>query len=64
MFKLIRQDANFILRVGDNTYIPFASDNTDYAEFKKAVAEGAGLEDADGVKLTAKAAKAFIATLP
>jgi hypothetical protein len=44
--------------------IPFAPDNTDYAEFKKAVADGAELQDADGVKMTAKAVKAFIATLP
>ena len=44
--------------------IPFAPDNTDYAEFKKAVTAGAELQDAEGVKMTAKAAKAFIATLP
>ena len=43
---------------------PFVPDNTDYAEFKKAVTAGAELQDADGVKMTAKAAKAFIATLP
>ena len=44
--------------------IPLDPANTDYAEFKKAVTEGAELQDADGVKMTAKAAKAFIATLP
>jgi hypothetical protein len=44
--------------------IPFDPANTDYAEFKKAVTAGAELQDADGVKMTAKAAKAFIATLP
>jgi hypothetical protein len=44
--------------------IPLDPANTDYAEFKKAVAEGAELQDADGVKMTAKAVKAFIATLP
>jgi hypothetical protein len=44
--------------------IPFDPANTDYAEFKKAVAAGAELQDADGVKMTAKAVKAFIAILP
>jgi hypothetical protein len=44
--------------------IPFDPANTDYAEFKKAVTTGAELQDADGVKMTAKAVKAFIATLP
>ena len=44
--------------------IPFSVGNTDYAEFKKAVAEGAELQDADGVKMTAKAGTAFLAHLP
>ncbi len=33
-------------------------------EFKKAVAEGAELQDADGNVMSAEAAQAFIATLP
>ncbi len=53
-----------IRRLSDTACIPFDPANTDYAEFKKAVMEGAELQDADGVKMTAKAAKAFIATLP
>jgi hypothetical protein len=53
-----------INRLSDNAFIPFDPANTDYSEFKKAVTAGAELQDADGVKMTAKAAKAFIATLP
>jgi lysophospholipase L1-like esterase len=53
-----------VQRLSDNAFIPFDPANTDYAQFKKAVAEDAELQDADGVKMTAKAVKAFIATLP
>jgi hypothetical protein len=51
-------------RIFDNAIIPFAPDNTDYAEFKKAVAEGAKLQDADGNVMSPEAAQAFVATLP
>jgi hypothetical protein len=44
--------------------IPFDPANTDYAEFKKAVAEGAELQDADGNVMSPEAAQAFVATLP
>jgi len=44
--------------------IPFSVGNTDYADFKKAVAEGAELQDADGNVMSAEAAQAFVATLP
>jgi hypothetical protein len=57
----------FVILIAANTFIslePSNPDNTDYAEFKKAVADGAELQDADGVKMTAKSVKAFIATLP
>ena len=43
--------------------IPFAPDNTDYAEFKKAVTAGAELQDADGNVMTEQAAQDFIGTL-
>jgi hypothetical protein len=58
------QSAQCIKRLFDNAFIPFDPANTDYAEFKKLVAEGTELQDADGVKMTAKAVKTFIATLP
>jgi hypothetical protein len=38
--------------------------NTDYAEFKKSVAEGAELQDADGNVMSAEAAQEFIRGLP
>ncbi len=67
MYKLLRNiDFNIegVRRLSDTACIPFDPANTDYAEFKKAVTAGAELQDAEGVKMTAKAAKAFIATLP
>jgi hypothetical protein len=36
----------------------------EYPQLKADLVAGAELQDADGVKMTAKAAKAFIATLP
>jgi hypothetical protein len=40
--------------------IPFDPANTDYAEFKKAVMEGAELQDADGNTMSAEAAQEFV----
>ena len=42
------QLANCIQRLSDNAYIPFDPDNTDYANFKKDLAEGIELQDAEG----------------
>ena len=55
--------AQCVLR-SDGWSIPFALDNTDYAEFKKAVTAGAELQDADGNVMTEQAAQDFIRTLP
>ena len=65
-YKLLTDKDGVVFGVlrNDIWSIPFDPANTDYAEFKKAVTSGAELQDADGVKMTAKAAKAFIATLP
>ena len=57
-------ESNYLIRLSDNASIPFDPANTDYAEFKKAVAEGAELQDADGNVMTAESAQAFVATLP
>ena len=46
------------------TSIPFATDNTDYANFKKEVLAGAELQDADGNVMTQEQAKTYVATLP
>ena len=56
---------NAIIRTQDNACIPFATDNTDYARFKKEInEEEAELQDADGNTMTAAEAKSFVATLP
>ena len=53
-----------VIRPSDGACVPFDPANTDYAEFKKAVMEGAELQDADGNVMTAEAAQEFIRTLP
>jgi hypothetical protein len=37
-----------IIRLSDGACIPFAVDNSDYANFKKDLADGAELQDAEG----------------
>jgi len=66
MYKLIKNqfdDISVVKRLSDNAFIPFDHANTDYAQFKKAVAEGAELQDADGNVMSPEAAQQFIATL-
>ena len=54
-----------VLRLDDGACIPFAPDNTDYAQFKKAISEEtAQLQDAEGNLMTDQAAKDFIKELP
>ena len=62
----INPDASFqsVLRLSDGACIPFAPDNTDYANFKKEVLAGAELQDADGNVMTPEQAKTYVATLP
>ena len=60
--KNVIQDV--VQRTADGANIPFDPANTDYAEFKKLVAEGAELQDSDGNVMSAEAAQAFVATLP
>ena len=40
--------ANQVIRTSDNAFIPFDPANTDYQTFKKDLANGAQLQDADG----------------
>ena len=57
----------FVILISTNTFVslePSDPDNTDYAEFKKAVTAGAELQDAEGVTMSPDAAKQFVATLP
>ena len=38
----------FVIRLVDKAHVPFDPANTDYANFKKDLANGAQLQDADG----------------
>ena len=50
---------------GTITFIPLnATANTDYQAFKKDIAEGKVLQDADGNEMTAEAAQEYLASLP
>ena len=70
-YKLYKTDlsqtvASAVMTIGvkpEKSFL-FAPANTDYAEFKKAVMDGAELQDADGNVMTADEAKQFIGTLP
>jgi hypothetical protein len=53
-----------VVRLSDVTYIPFDPANTDYQTFKKDIAEGKPLQDADGNEMTAEAAQEFMRNLP
>jgi hypothetical protein len=51
MYKLLPSTpfgpATCVMRIADNTYIPFAEDNTDYQAYLKWLAEGNTPEPAD-----------------
>ena len=67
MYKLINNEFNktiYTLRIENNTFIPFAPDNTDYAKFKIDLTNGAELQDANSNVMTANQISAFLATLP
>jgi deoxycytidylate deaminase len=52
-------------QIGDVLYsIPFAPDNTDYAQFKVDLSEGVTLLDAEGVEMTPEQVQEFLETLP
>jgi hypothetical protein len=52
-----------ISRLSDGACIPFDPDNTDYQTFKKDLAEGASLKDAEGNDMTAEQITSFLGTL-
>jgi len=62
MYKLT--NLKCVIRTTDGSCIPFAPDNTDYANFKKEVLAGAELQDADGNVMTQEQASEFVASLP
>jgi hypothetical protein len=53
MYKVITVErmgfeSTYLIRLSDNASIPFDPANTDYANFKKDLANGAELQDAEG----------------
>jgi hypothetical protein len=58
--KISSQQA--VERVSDRVFIPFNPANTDYANFKKQVLDGAELQDADGKPM--QDAVQFVKELP
>ena len=56
--------SNCVLRLSDGACIPFDPANTDYAQFKKAVLDGAELQDAEGNTMSAEQATQFVKELP
>ena len=67
MYKLIKNefsnDIHVVFRPTDNACIPFDPDNTDYQQFKKDLAEGASLKDAEGNAMTPEQITTFLGTL-
>jgi len=63
LFKNITGEVNGIQRLSDNACIPFAPDNTDYQTFKKDLADGTSLKDAEGNDMTAEQITAFLGEL-
>jgi len=68
MYKLIKNEmtgeTNYVQRLSDFAHIPFAPDNTDYQQFKKELANGVELKDADGNQMTPEQITTFLETLP
>jgi hypothetical protein len=44
----LTQSPTTVIRLNDNAFIPFDPANTDFVNFKKDLADGAELQDADG----------------
>jgi hypothetical protein len=56
--------AKSVIRTTDGACIPFATDNTDYQQFKKDIQNGVVLNDAEGNPITGAALTTFMETLP
>ena len=53
-----------IKRLTDNAFIPFDPANTDYQTFKRDIAEGVELQDAEGNVMSQDDVDAFLENLP
>jgi hypothetical protein len=69
MYKLLPKDSltgeisNTVKYFSTNVFIPFDIGNSDYQQFKKDLAEGASLKDAEGNDMTAEQITAFLGEL-
>jgi len=63
MYKLIKE-GQAVQRLLNGALIPFDKDNTDYQQFKKDLANGVELKDADGNTMDAAQVATFLSTLP
>lgn len=61
---LTGQPAPCIKRLADNAFIPFDPANTDYAQAKLDLSEGAELLDADGNTMSPEQVAELVNTLP
>jgi hypothetical protein len=69
MYQLMKNPQGVVCAVNENVNgveysIPFAVDNSDYVQFKKAVLNGAELQDAEGNTMSAEQATQFVKELP
>ena len=62
----IKQDVDAAQSVGVEPQVSFVFDpaNTDYQRFKQDIADGAELQNADGVVMTPEQVQQFMETLP
>ena len=49
-----------VIRLNDKSFIPFDPDNTDYQNFKKDLANGVALNDAEGNAMTPEQITTFL----
>ena len=64
IYNDLKGNPSGVRRIQDNACIPFDPANTDYQTFRKDVAGGVELQDADGNAMSAEDAKQFVSTLP
>ena len=64
LFKLPASEIGGVIRLSDGACIPFAPANTDYQQFRVEVANGAELQDAEGVVMTQAQVDEFLKTIP
>jgi hypothetical protein len=59
MYKLIKE-GQAVQRLLNGALIPFDKDNTDYQQFKKDLANGVELKDAEGNQMTPEQITTFL----